>query len=124
MRRKPGTLLPLEIAILDGALRLRDEGTTEFHGYAMAAVLADARAAKKLTAYGTLYRALGRLEDRGLLESSWEDPTNEDAQGRPRRRLYTLTASGEAALTAAREAARVSSREGQPGRLKEVAEPA
>ena len=29
---------------------------------------------RRLTAYGTLYRALGRLEEMGLLRSRWEDP--------------------------------------------------
>ncbi|MFB9237199.1 PadR family transcriptional regulator [Plantactinospora siamensis] len=42
-------------------------------------------------ASGTLYPILGRLADRGLVETSWE----EDAPtGRPRRHLYRLTAEG------------------------------
>ena len=42
-------------------------------------------------ASGTLYPILGRLTDRGLLETRWEpDPP----EGRPRRHLYRLTASG------------------------------
>lgn len=42
---------------------------------------------------GSLYPALATLEDRGWLSSSWEsaDPS---AEGRPRRRLYRLTAQG------------------------------
>ena len=40
---------------------------------------------------GTLYPILGRLTDRGLLESQWEqDPPT----GRPRRHLYQLSAEG------------------------------
>ena len=70
MRRKPGSLVPLELAVLEAASR-----TTEpLHGFELAKTLADARGAKGLTAHGTLYKALGRLADQGLLEAEWEDP--------------------------------------------------
>jgi PadR family transcriptional regulator PadR len=55
-----------------------------------------------LTAYGTLYRALSRLERMGFLESRWEDPDIPARENRPGRRLYTLTAAGEAAVEEAR----------------------
>jgi PadR family transcriptional regulator PadR len=42
-------------------------------------------------ASGTLYPILGRLTDRGLLETRWED---DPPEGRPRRHLYRLTALG------------------------------
>ncbi len=57
----------------------------------------EAEAARQLTAHGTLYRALDRMEAAGLLESRWEEPSPESA-GRPQRRLYRLTAIGEKAL--------------------------
>ena len=82
-------------------MALRRRGATEFHGYEIAKRLADAADARLLTAYGTLYRALGRLEKMGLLESRWEDPAISARENRPGRRLYTLTASG---ATAARQA--------------------
>jgi DNA-binding PadR family transcriptional regulator len=44
-------------------------------------------------ASGTLYPILGRLSDRGFLETRWED---DPPEGRPRRHLYRLTALGEA----------------------------
>ena len=44
------------------------------HGFELARQLADARESKSLTAHGTLYKALGRLDGLGLLESEWEDP--------------------------------------------------
>lgn len=47
---------------------------------------------ERLTAHGTLYKALGRLEEFGLLTSRWEDAAT--AEGRPRRRLYELTSQG------------------------------
>ena len=99
-RRKPGTLLPLELAILGAALAVRDDGDGSFHGFGLAATLREQRGSRALTAHGTLYKALGRLEDRGLLASRWEDPTA--AEGRPRRRLYVLTAEGAQAARAAR----------------------
>lgn len=40
---------------------------------------------------GTLYPMLMRLDDRGLLESRWEESS---PSGRPPRHLYRLTASG------------------------------
>lgn len=107
MRRKPGALVPLEIAICASAAELRRAGVDEFHGYEIARHLGDADAGDRrmLTAYGTLYRALGRLADMGLLASRWEDPEIPARENRPGRRFYTLTAEGEAALQRARAAA-------------------
>ena len=87
MRRKAGTLLPLEASILLAGLELG-----QFHGYSLAATIREHATARRLTAHGTLYKALGRLEDLGLLSSSWEDA--DAADGRPRRRLYELTGEG------------------------------
>ena len=53
-------------------------------------------------ASGTIYPALRRLEEHGLLRSRWEDGATAADAGRPRRRLYALTGEGEAALEAAR----------------------
>jgi PadR family transcriptional regulator PadR len=50
--------------------------------------------ARRLTAYGTLYRALARLEQMGLITSAWEDPMIAADAGRPRRRLYSITEDG------------------------------
>ena len=97
MRRKPGRLVPLEVAICEAAAKLARRGVGEFHGYEIAKRLTEDADAKLLTAYGTLYRALGRLEKMGMLESRWEDPDLSTREGRPARRLYTLTAAGEAA---------------------------
>src|SRR5712692_5021356 len=104
VRRKPGTLVPLERAICEAAADLRRRGTDEFHGYEIARTIGNAAAGRLLTAYGTLYRALARLEKMGLLTSRWEDPAIPARENRPGRRLYTLTAPGEAALEAARSA--------------------
>lgn len=95
MRRKPGQLLPLEISICTSAWALLRRGVGEFHGYELAKHLRDASDARLLTAYGTLYRALTRLEEMGLLESRWEDPAVPARENRPGRRLYSLTGKGE-----------------------------
>lgn len=47
---------------------------------------------------GTVYPALGSLEERGFVRSRWERRSEADAERRPRRRYYQLTGSGEAAL--------------------------
>lgn len=101
MRRKPGTLLPLEVEILETALELMRSGTGEFHGFGLAQQMRERANARQLTAHGTLYKALGRLEDRGLLVSRWEDPDVATGEGRPRRRLYELTGAGQRAAARA-----------------------
>ena len=105
MRRKPGQLVPLETAICLCAANLRRNGTHEFHGYEIAKRLGDETDRRLLTAYGTLYRALGRLEAMGLLQSQWEDPQIAASENRPGRRIYMLTAAGETAAQEARKAA-------------------
>jgi DNA-binding PadR family transcriptional regulator len=91
-RRKPGTLLPLETEILGAALSLRRTGEGSFHGFGLAHAMREQRGSRALTGHGTLYKALGRLEEFGLLASRWEDAAA--VEGRPRRRLYELTGEG------------------------------
>lgn len=110
MRRKPGHLVPLEIAICEAAVDLRARGEKSFHGYELAKTLGRGAGARLLTAHGTLYRALSRLEAMGLLDSRWEDPAIPARENRPGRRLYTLTAAGEAAVAEARRTAAHASR--------------
>ena len=103
MRRKQGTLVPLEVSILEAALELRRRGMTESHGFLLAKEMRDEHHARRLIAYGTLYKALDRLERAGHLESRWEDPLIGAREGRPRRRLYRVTLVGEGALAKAIE---------------------
>src|SRR5688572_31331588 len=91
-RRKAGTLLSLEIEILDVALSMLRAGQATFHGFGLAQTMRAERSSRSLTAHGTLYKALGRLEELGLLSSDWEDAGS--ATGRPRRRLYQLSIDG------------------------------
>lgn len=104
MRRKPGTLVPLEVSILEAGLSLLRQGSDEFHGYQLAREMKALQGAHFRTAYGTLYRTLGRMEQAGLLTSRWEEPALAEAEGRPRRRLYLITAEGTRAYTTATEA--------------------
>ena len=91
-RRKPGTLLPLETEILEVALTMLRSGQGTFHGFGLAQSMREESGSRSLTAHGTLYKALSRLEEFGFLTSRWEEPAA--AEGRPRRRLYELTGQG------------------------------
>ncbi|HZC41158.1 MAG TPA: helix-turn-helix transcriptional regulator [Streptosporangiaceae bacterium] len=64
------------------------------HGYAIISALRDRSEGTFDLPEGTVYPALHRLEDDGLLASSWGQ-----AEGR-RRRVYALTDEGAAALAA------------------------
>lgn len=98
MRRKPGTLLPLEVAILRAGVDLAAAGAPDFHGYMVASEIRERENARQLTSHGTLYKALDRMQKAGYLESRWEDPELAVAENRPRRRLYRVTAEGQRAL--------------------------
>jgi PadR family transcriptional regulator PadR len=97
-RRRAGTLLPLEQEILRTGLRFSQDGE-RFHGFGLAAALEDGH--RSLIAHGTLYKALARLQEAGHLHAVWEDPVIAESAGRPRRKLYEVTATGAAALEAA-----------------------
>ncbi len=97
-RRRPGSLLPLELGILRACLEAGESGS---HGFALAKAIADAGDSRELTATGTLYRALHRLDAAGLVDSWWEDPNDATDAGRPRRRSYRITRAGVAVLATA-----------------------
>ena len=66
MRRKPGSIVPLERDILEAAVTLRGRGLAEAHGFLLAKTIGDGGDAKRVTAYGTLYKAPDRLERAGF----------------------------------------------------------
>ena len=103
MRRRANTLIPLEVAILAATIALHERGVAEVYGFQLAKAIGQAKGARRLTAYGTLYKALDRLTLAGLLASRWEEPDLAAAEGRPRRRFYHLTLTGEGALAEALE---------------------
>lgn len=50
---------------------------------------------------GTVYPALRRLEQSGLIASKWEQEAIAQREQRPARKYYSTTRAGEAALDAA-----------------------
>ena len=70
------------------------------HGYAVIAALRDRSDGTFDLPEGTVYPALHRLERARLLSARWQ--RGADASGGRRRKVYVLTAAGEAALAAER----------------------
>ena len=82
---------PQTIAVL---FALAGRASEQRHGYDLCRVL-DLRA-------GTVYPILRRLDERGFVETQWEqDPP----QGRPARHLYRLTPTGQDLVSELREQA-------------------
>jgi len=112
-RRRAGALIPLEQDILRAATA-HAERDERFHGFGLAQSL-HASGRKSLIAHGTLYKALSRLQESGLLSAAWEAPEIAAEAGRPRRKLYAITAAGVAALeTADRPAPAVRRAQSEP----------
>jgi PadR family transcriptional regulator, regulatory protein PadR len=101
VRRKLGALVPLETAICAAAAQWATSGIDEFHGYQLAKELANDSGRRLFAGYGTLYRALGRLETMGFLSSRREDPAIAAQENRPGRHFYSLTAAGQRAAAEA-----------------------
>jgi PadR family transcriptional regulator, regulatory protein PadR len=73
------------------ALILAVVGTRPMHGYAIIEELRSRSGGTLALPEGTIYPALHRLEDAGMLSSSWSD-------GARRRRVYRLTRRGRREL--------------------------
>jgi DNA-binding PadR family transcriptional regulator len=69
------------------------------HGYAIIETIKKASGATFDLPEGTVYPALHRLEQAGLLASAWSTPP-----GGRKRRVYSLTKSGTASLAERRKA--------------------
>jgi len=52
---------------------------------------------------GTVYPAMRRLESDALIRSNWERQSIADAEQRPARKYYKLTAAGKTTLEASRK---------------------
>jgi DNA-binding PadR family transcriptional regulator len=94
MRRKRGQLVPFERSIIEAAMSLYESDIEDFYGYQLAKEIKERTGSRLLSGFGTLYRALDRLEQQGYLRSSWEDPDVAAGEHRPRRRFYQLTRLG------------------------------
>jgi len=97
-RFRPDTFLPLTAVAFEILLALA-EG--EQHGYSIMREVADRSGGAVTLHPGTLYRALARLLENGLIEELDErpDPANDDE----RRRYYRLTERGIAVARAEAE---------------------
>ncbi len=114
MRRRKGTLLPLEIEILRSAVDAKRDENGWIHGFRLAKALRGDDGGR-LTSHGTLYKALGRLTEAGLLDDEWEDPDEALAEGRPRRRLYRINPAGTRALAVAQTETTIIAANARPG---------
>jgi PadR family transcriptional regulator len=84
-----GTLETLILRALEGG---------RLHGYAIARWILDASGAELRIEEGTLYPALHRMEDRGLVEAEWGISENNR-----RAKFYGVTRKGVRELAARRE---------------------
>jgi DNA-binding PadR family transcriptional regulator len=89
-------LTPLTMAILVSL------GREDLHGYALMREIEDRSDGRLRPGTGSLYAALQRLMDSGLIEESPERPAEDDDA---RRRYYHITSAGR--LAVADEAARM-----------------
>jgi DNA-binding PadR family transcriptional regulator len=91
-RRRPvDPFLPVGPVVFDILLALSDE---ERHGYGILQEVAVRSRGATVLRPGTLYRALARLLEDGLIEETEERPAP-DRGGDERRRYYRLTALGQ-----------------------------
>lgn len=87
-------LLPLTATTFHILLALEGE---DAHGYRIMKDVTQQSSGKVIIGPGTLYEAIGRLRNQGLVEESADLPAPDEDQ---RRRYYTLTDLGRAALRA------------------------
>jgi DNA-binding PadR family transcriptional regulator len=84
----PTTLLPLSEAVFQILLALADE---DRHGYGIIQEVAERTGGRVRLGPGTLYGAIKRLREQGLIE---EAEIEDDPDGDERRRYYRLTPLG------------------------------
>lgn len=95
--RDPSTFIPLKPSTYCVLLALA-EG--ELHGYAIMQTVREMTSGRDAILPGTLYAALARMVDEGLIE---ERDGGEEASGGPRRRYYRRTTLGLAVARAESE---------------------
>ena len=94
-RFRPETFLPLTAVAFEILLALADG---ELHGYSIMREVSDRSSGAVILHPGTLYRALARLLESGLIEELEERPN--PAIDDERRRYYRLTDRGTAVARA------------------------
>lgn len=100
MRSKdPASLLPLKQSVYRVLLALPDG--EPMHGYAIMQALAEMTGGREKILPGTLYAALAKMVDDGLVEV--EEAPEHDTSGGPPRRYYRRTRFGRAVARAESE---------------------
>ena len=98
LTRDPAELLPLKQSTYQILLALGDGDS--LHGYAVMQAIAEMTQGRETILPGTLYAALSRMVDEGLVE---ESEPRDDASGGPARRYYRRTSFGRAVARAESE---------------------
>ena len=93
----PSTFIPLKHSTFRVLLALADD---ELHGYAIMQAVAEMSEGRETILPGTLYAALARMVDEGLVEER-EGP--DDPSGGPKRHYYRRTTFGRAVARAESE---------------------
>jgi DNA-binding PadR family transcriptional regulator len=96
LTRDPATLLPLKHATFQVLLALGDES---LHGYAVMQAISSMTDGRETILPGTLYAALARMVDDGLVE----EREGSESSGGPQRRYYRRTSFGRAVARAESE---------------------
>ena len=99
LTRDPNELLPLKHAAYQILLALGDGDS--LHGYAVMQAIGEMTAGRESILPGTLYAALARMVDEGLVEES--EPRADASSGGPACRYYKRTAFGRAVARAESE---------------------
>jgi DNA-binding PadR family transcriptional regulator len=99
LSRDPAALLPLKHSTYQILLSLEDGES--LHGYAIMQAVAAMTDGGETILPGTLYAALARMVDEGLVEES--EPRRDDPSGGPPRRYYRRTPFGRAVARAESE---------------------
>src|SRR5688572_15166378 len=89
--KDPAALTPLKQSTYCVLLAL---GDGDLHGYAIMQAVAEMTAGRETILPGTLYAALARMVDEGLVEE--RDGPADDTSGGPKRRYYRRTTFGKA----------------------------
>ena len=97
--KDPATLLPLKPSIYRVLLAMPDGEA--MHGYAIMQAVAEMSQGRETILPGTLYAALGRMVEEGLVDAL-ETP-DDDASGGPARRFYRRTSFGRTVARAESE---------------------
>ena len=96
--RDPEALIPLKHSTYRVLLALADGEV--LHGYAIMQAVAGMTGGREAVLPGTLYAALARMVDEGLIE---ERDGRDDPSGGPQRRYYRRTSFGRAVARAESE---------------------